>query len=211
MQNNADSAEAPVGGVDISANELLRDRMETNIDYLLTAFDVDHLLAPFRHRAGNASASWGSRAPVGFWDSDLLGSNAGRFLMGAGNTLRWIENAALRKMMDDVVDGIADCKNASGYIMAYEPAGFMHSEQGDYGRRCVPLLLALGSRLVQTYCLPLRPVGSPRASLKPAKLATPRRSRCCAECMTGLTIQTSTRISRTSVSGHLENCRLDRP
>jgi hypothetical protein len=29
--------------------------------------------------------------------------------------------------------------------------------------------------------------------------------------MTGLTIQTSTRISRTSVSGHLENCRLDRP
>jgi DUF1680 family protein len=124
-----------VGGVDISNNELLRDRMETNIDYLLTAFDVDHLLAPFRHRAGNVSASWGSRAPAGFWDSDLLGSNAGRFLMGAGNTLRWIENVALRKMMDDVVDGIEDCKNATGYIMAYEPAGFMHSEQGDYGRR----------------------------------------------------------------------------
>ena len=123
-----------MGGVDISTNELLRDRMETNIDYLLTSFDVEHLLAPFRQRAGNASASWGSREPVGFWDNYLLGSNAGRFLMGAGNTLRWIENAALRQMMNDVVDGIADCKNASGYILAYEPAGFMHSEQGDYGR-----------------------------------------------------------------------------
>eukprot|EP01051_Picozoa_sp_SAG22_P018886 SAG22_NODE_3316_length_1783_cov_1.261283_3_plen_121_part_00 len=103
--------------------------METNIDYLLTSFDLDHLLAPFRQRAANASASWGSRAPAGFWDSDLLGSNAGRFLMGAGNTLRWIEHPVLRQMMDAVVDGVAECKNASGYILAYEPAGFMHSEQ----------------------------------------------------------------------------------
>jgi DUF1680 family protein len=129
-----DGAEAPTSGVDISANELFRERMETNIDYLLTSFDVDHLLAPFRQRAGNASATWGSRAPAGFWDSDLLGSNAGRFLMGAGNTLRWLEHPKLRAMMDEVVDGVADCKNASGYILAYEPAGFMHSEQGDYGR-----------------------------------------------------------------------------
>ena len=123
--------------------------METNIDYLLTSFDVEHLLAPFRQRAGNSSASWGSREPVGFWDSDLLGSNAGRFLMGAGNTLRWIENPALRKMMNDVVDGIADCKNASGYIMAYEPAGFMHSEQGDYGRRYAHHLATHGSRVAR--------------------------------------------------------------
>ena len=128
-------AEAPTSGVDIATNLLLRDRMETNIDYLLTAFDVDHLLAPFRHRAGNTSAPWGARGPVGFWDNDLLGSNAGRFLMGAGNTLRWIENAELRAMVDAVVDGVEACKNEStGYILAYEPVGFMHSEQGDYGR-----------------------------------------------------------------------------
>ena len=38
-------AEAPIGGVDIATNVLLKDRMETNIDYLLTSFDVDHLLA----------------------------------------------------------------------------------------------------------------------------------------------------------------------
>ena len=55
--------------------------------------------------------------------------------MGAGNTLRWLQDAPLRAMLDAVVDGVEDCRNdTSGYIMAYEPAGFMHSEQGDYGR-----------------------------------------------------------------------------
>eukprot|EP01052_Picozoa_sp_SAG31_P056764 SAG31_NODE_16431_length_709_cov_1.686885_2_plen_134_part_01 len=124
-----------MGGVNISTNKLLRPVMETNADYLLTSFDPEHLLQPFRQRAGLANASWGSRAAVGFWDGDLLGSNAGRFLMGAGNTLRWLPDyPRLREMVDAVVDGVEACKNGSGYILAYEPAGFMHSEQGDYGR-----------------------------------------------------------------------------
>eukprot|EP00660_Eupelagonema_oceanica_P004912 gene4912-14957_t len=38
-------------------------------------------------------------------------------------------------MLNTIVDGIDDCRNASdGYILAYPPEGFMHSEQGDYGR-----------------------------------------------------------------------------
>eukprot|EP01050_Picozoa_sp_SAG11_P019310 SAG11_NODE_3055_length_2725_cov_1.795126_3_plen_262_part_00 len=127
-------AEAPVGGINISTNDLLRSVMEVNADYLLTSFDADHLLQPFRQRAGNASATSGNRPAGHFWDTDLLGSSAGRFLMGAGNTLRWLHNPALRAMVDEVVDGVEACKNESGYILAYEPAGFMHSEQGDYGR-----------------------------------------------------------------------------
>ena len=60
-----------------------------------------------------------ARRQVHFWDSDLQGSNCGRFLMGAGNTLRWIEDASLRKMVDAVVDGVEACKNKStGYILA---------------------------------------------------------------------------------------------
>merc|ERR1712190_623434 len=92
------------------------------------------MLQPFRQRAG-VKAPAGNRNPIGFWDTDLLGSNAGRFLMGAGNTLRWIENEALRTMMNEVVDGVEQCRdNATGYILAFPPEGFMHSEQGDYGR-----------------------------------------------------------------------------
>ena len=94
-------------GVDVSANEFLTPTMRANADYLRTSFDVDHMLLPFRVRAGNTNASAGgagARAQVAFWDSDLKGSNAGRFLMGAGNTLRWLEDAPLRAMMDAVVD-----------------------------------------------------------------------------------------------------------
>ena len=44
-----------------------------------------------------------------------------------------VENATLRAMVDAVVDGVVECANGS-YILAYNPDGFMHSEQGDYGR-----------------------------------------------------------------------------
>ena len=70
-------ASAPLGGVDVSSNEILTPTMRANADYLRTAFDVDHLLQPFRVRAGRANASSGARPQVGFWDSDLKGSNAG--------------------------------------------------------------------------------------------------------------------------------------
>jgi len=49
----------------------------------------------------------------------LPGSNAGRFLMGAGNTLRWTEHPELRTRMNAVVDGIAECQRPDGYLMAY--------------------------------------------------------------------------------------------
>jgi hypothetical protein len=45
-----------------------------------------------------------------------------------------MENPELRRMVTTVIDGVDICKNASGYILAYPPKGFMHSEQGDYGR-----------------------------------------------------------------------------
>merc|ERR1719316_223032 len=55
--------------------------------------------------------------------------------MGAGNTLRWIEDRQLRTMMDEVVDGVEACRNRSnGYIFAFPPENFLHSEQGNYGR-----------------------------------------------------------------------------
>ena len=122
--------------VRLQNNSLLHMYMVQNIEYLLGSFDVDHMLFHFRLRAGVTPVPTGSRKQA--WDSNLKGSNAGRFLMGAGNTLRWIEHHALRKMMDAVVDGIYDCRNkTNGYIMAFEPAGFMYSEQGDYGRSWV--------------------------------------------------------------------------
>ena len=130
--------------VKLGKSSLLLRYMEGNIDYLLHSFTVNHMLVPFRERPGSPCRSAPAPAPgpreqQRFWDTDLKGSNAGRFLMGAGNTLRWTEHAQLRRMLDELVSGIWNCsgpqtEDAGRYSLAFEPAGFLHSEQGDYGR-----------------------------------------------------------------------------
>ena len=71
------------------------------------------------------------------WFVDLPGSAAGRFLMGAGNTLRWQEDAELRRRMNEIVDGIAECRQPNGYIMAYPEDTILESERGGYTRAWV--------------------------------------------------------------------------
>ena len=128
--------------------------MEQNLEYLLNSFTVDHILYNFRLRAGVKAPPPGGRKQS--WDANLKGSNAGRFLMGAGNTLRWREHAQLRTMMDAVVEGIYECRNKSnGYIMAYHEPGFMHSEQGDYGRSWVTQGLIEAGKAGNTRAFPM--------------------------------------------------------
>ena len=133
---------------------LLDTYMEQNLEYLLNSFTVDHILYNFRLRAGVKAPPPGGRKQS--WDANLKGSNAGRFLMGAGNTLRWREHARLRTMMDAVVEGIYECRNKSnGYIMAYHEPGFMHSEQGDYGRSWVTQGLIEAGKAGNTRAFPM--------------------------------------------------------
>ncbi len=113
--------------------ELFRHAMENNINYLLSSFSVDEMLRPFRERAGKPVAA-GLRNPIPFWDTTLPGSSAGRFLMGAGNTLRWIDHPQLRASMNAVVDGIEECRAPNGYIMAYPEDLILKSERGGYTR-----------------------------------------------------------------------------
>jgi DUF1680 family protein len=110
--------------------------IERNIDYLLGSFTLDDLLLPFRQRAGKPTPVM-TRTPGYFWESDLAGSNAGRFLMGAGNTLRSLEHTELRNRMNAVVEGIDECRQANGYIMAYPENTFFYSERGAYTRAWV--------------------------------------------------------------------------
>ena len=128
-------ADVPRRGVELG-DGILRDAMQNNIEYLLTSFSVDEMLRPFRERAGKPVAS-GLRSPISFWDTDLPGSSAGRFLMGAANTLRWQEHSELQRRMDAIVDGIAECRQSDGYIMAYPEDSIMHSERAGYTRAWV--------------------------------------------------------------------------
>lgn len=128
-------ASVPLSGVSVQG-QVFRRAMENNIGYLLGSFSVDEMLRPFRERAGKPVRP-GLRTPIAFWDTTLPGSSAGRFLMGAGNTLRWMENAELRAAMNAVVDGIEECRAPNGYIMAYPEEKMLDSERGGYTRAWV--------------------------------------------------------------------------
>lgn len=125
-------AEAPRTGVTLDGG-VFQAAMENNIEYLLTSYSTDDLLRQFYERIGKIKDFKPTGSQV-FWEEDLAGSNAGRFLMGAGNTLRWIDDPELRRRLNVVVDGIEECRQPNGYIMAYPEDTIFYSERGAYTR-----------------------------------------------------------------------------
>lgn len=126
-------ARVPLTGVTLEGG-VFQTALENNISYLLNSYSVDDLLRQFRERVGAAKAPEKPKSGEQFWEEDLAGSNAGRFLMGAGNTLRWIDHPELRRRLDAVVEGIAQCRQPNGYIMAYPEDTIFFSERGAYTR-----------------------------------------------------------------------------
>ena len=125
-------AEAPKTGVTLDGG-VFQTAMQNNIEYLLTSFTTDDLLRQFYERTGKVKGFKPTGSQV-FWEEDLAGSNAGRFLMGAGNTVRWMDDPELRRRLNVVVDGIDDSKQANGYIMAYPEDTIFYSERAAYTR-----------------------------------------------------------------------------
>ena len=128
-------AESPMGGVHLSEG-LFKTTMENNISYLMNSFTFDQLVRNFRVKGGFPVEPLEDRFK-NMWFQILPGSEAARFLTGAGNTLRWIENAELRKRMDDIVDVIEQCKEPDGYLMAFPKHAMFDHENGAYTRSWV--------------------------------------------------------------------------
>ena len=125
-------AEAPRSGVTLYGG-LFETALKHNADYLKNSYTTDDLLRQFYERTGKVKGF----KPTGsqtFWEEDLAGSNAGRFLMGAGNTVRWIDDPELRRRLNTVVDGIEECRQPNGYIMAYPEDTIFYSERAAYTR-----------------------------------------------------------------------------
>jgi DUF1680 family protein len=57
--------------------------------------------------------------------------------MGAANTLRWMDHVELRRWMNELIDGIEECRAPNGYIMAYPEDTILESERGAYTRAWV--------------------------------------------------------------------------
>jgi DUF1680 family protein len=126
--------DVPVKGIELGDSSLFRQALERNAQYLLNSFSVDHILFPFRQRAGVHNPP-DDRKQVFFWDTELRGASAGRFMMGAGNTLRWIDNPELRARLNQIIDGIEECREDDGYILAYPHIiDSIRSEEPNYAR-----------------------------------------------------------------------------
>jgi len=125
-------AHAPRTGVKLDGG-VFEIAVQNNIDYLLNSYSTDDLLRQFYERTGKIKDFKGKGGQI-FWEEDLAGSNAGRFLMGAANAIRWVDNAELKRRVKVVVDGIEECKQPNGYIMAYPEDTILVSERGAYTR-----------------------------------------------------------------------------
>jgi uncharacterized protein len=126
-------ATAPTGGVTLDDDGVFKPVMENNINYLLKTCPIDTMLYYFRQRAGQPTNP-ADKPNLGWWEDELRGSFAGRYLFGAGNTLRWIDHPELRKRLDQLVDGIAACRESNGYILAFPPNQLRHGEEPNYAR-----------------------------------------------------------------------------
>ncbi len=122
----------PTGGVTLK-DGMLRELFVNNQQYLLRHFSVNDMLNLFYKRAGKPTPER-DRTEVVFWESELEGSNAGRFLMGAGHTLCYEENPELRQWMNRLVEGIAECAEPDGYCMAFPRSHMMIMERINYSR-----------------------------------------------------------------------------
>ncbi len=146
-------AQAPMTGVTLNGG-LFQTAMQNNIEYLLSYYSTDDLLRQFYERTGKIKGFKPTGTQV-FWEEGLPGSNAGRFLMGAGNTLRWMDDPELRRRLNVVVDAIEECRQSNGYIMAYPEDKIFQRENAGYVRVWITIGLLSAASSGNAKALPL--------------------------------------------------------
>ncbi|MBR3502774.1 MAG: glycoside hydrolase family 127 protein [Clostridia bacterium] len=119
----------PLYGVNLTGG--LFERVFRRNAEFLKKISVDAALYWFRRRAGKAAPGQPYR---GHFEDNIKGQTAGLLLMGAGNILRWEENAAMRKLVDTLVSEIKACSLPDGYLMAVPEEQFGTLEYPHYVR-----------------------------------------------------------------------------
>jgi uncharacterized protein len=120
---------SPLYGVELLPG-LFKDTFDYNRRYL-KSLDMDAMLYWFRVRAGKDAPGMPYR---GHFEDNIKGQTAGLYLMGAGHTLRWIEDDELKEKMNAIVDEIRDCSEEDGYLMAVPKTEFGTKEYPHYVR-----------------------------------------------------------------------------
>ena len=128
-------ARVPMSGVTLKGG-LFERVMDNNVGYLLHSFTYEEIVRNFKLKAGLPVAPFNPKFDF-MWLRQLPGSSAGRFLMGAGNTLRWKSVPALRDEMNAIVNLIDSCKEPDGYLLAFPKHLMFEGERGAYCRSWV--------------------------------------------------------------------------
>jgi DUF1680 family protein len=123
------SVKIPKSGVRLT-DGLLAKAFENNIGYL-KGLSMDSILYWFRVKAGLPAPGTPYR---GHFEDNIKGQTAGLFLMGAANSLRWLEDAELREKVTQVVDGIATCTEPDGFFEPIPKSEFGTKEYPNYVR-----------------------------------------------------------------------------
>ncbi len=119
----------PLYGVELTGG-LFERVFHRNVEFL-KKISVDAALYWFRRRAGKNAPGQPYR---GHFEDNIKGQTAGLLLMGAGNVLRWEDNAAMRKLVDTIVSEIRACSLPDGYLMAVPEEQFGTLEYPHYVR-----------------------------------------------------------------------------
>lgn len=119
----------PVTGVRLTGG-LFRTAFENNIGFL-KSLSQDAILYWFRVKAGLPAPGQPYR---GHFEDNIKGQTAGLFLMGAGHSLRWQEDAELRARVEEIVETIDTAREPDGFFEPIPKAEFGTKEYPNYVR-----------------------------------------------------------------------------
>ncbi|NLG37314.1 MAG: hypothetical protein GX549_04810, partial [Clostridiales bacterium] len=119
----------PLRGVRLTGG-LLRQVFDNNLGFI-KRLEMDRMRYWFDVKQGRAPTA--ERYP-GHFEDNLKGSTASQYLMGAGNALRWEEDAELRRGVGEILDFIGEAAEDDGFLMPIDKFHFAYREYPHYVR-----------------------------------------------------------------------------
>jgi uncharacterized protein len=122
-------ARVPASGVRLTSG-VINDSYRNNNDYL-KHLSMDSTLYWFRRKARLEAPG---EPYTGHFEDNIKGQTAGLMLMGAANSLRWEEDAELRRRVNDTVAAIAAAQESDGFFEPIPKSEFGTLEYPNYVR-----------------------------------------------------------------------------
>ncbi len=123
---------APMGGIKLTGGRL-KKAFDNNLSFL-KGFDTDRMLYWFRVHAGKPAPGVPYAASDGHFENNLHGQTVGEFLMGAGTSLLWQEDAELRRMVRLLLDELNEYREPDGFLLPIDRETFKTKEYPNYTR-----------------------------------------------------------------------------